>query len=399
MEDINWTSLGWPPVPGTGIAVGPFTLAARHDGRLEVFALGGPHMGANGFLLWRRWEQTPGGAWHDWASVGTLFQIHAGAIPAVATRSDGRLEAFLVDIHNALWHSWEQIPGGAWHDWAQVSTSTSPQPELATSPAVIVHDDGRLEVFALSLDATLWHIGEQTPGGAWHDWASLGTLPQLGSRRHGPPKTNPSVIVHNDGRLEVFFVDGNLWHIGEQTPGGAWHDWASLGTPPQSEFYAEVTVSPSVIVHRDGRLEVFLIGLAITPNTDTIESALWHIGEQTPGGAWHDWTSLGIPPKTEETPSPAVGVHSDGHLEVFLVGHDTVGWWDALWHIWELTPGGAWHDWAYLGIPPGLPPNMFVLWHDVPVKVNVARDGSRQVFVIDDASSIRFASLSPTSPG
>ncbi len=79
MEDINWTSLGWPPVPGTGIAVGPFTLAARHDGRLEVFALGGPHMGANGFLLWRRWEQTPGGAWHDWASVGTLFQIHAGA--------------------------------------------------------------------------------------------------------------------------------------------------------------------------------------------------------------------------------------------------------------------------------------------------------------------------------
>jgi len=44
MGDINWTSLGWPPAPGPEIAVGPFTLATHNDGRLEVFALGGPHM-------------------------------------------------------------------------------------------------------------------------------------------------------------------------------------------------------------------------------------------------------------------------------------------------------------------------------------------------------------------
>ena len=39
---------------------------------------------------------------------------------------------------------------------------------------------------------------------------------------------------------------------------------------------------------------------------------------------------------------PAVAVRSDGCLEVFLVGHDNVGWWDTLWHIWEQTPGGGW---------------------------------------------------------
>jgi hypothetical protein len=41
MGDINCTSVGWPPAPGPRMAVGSFTLATRHDERLEVFALGG----------------------------------------------------------------------------------------------------------------------------------------------------------------------------------------------------------------------------------------------------------------------------------------------------------------------------------------------------------------------
>jgi len=41
--------------------------------------------------------------------------------------------------------------------------------------------------------------------------------------------------------------------------------------------------------------------------------------------------------------APGVGVNPDGRLEVFVVGSDF-----ALWHNWQLTPGGAWSGWAPL---------------------------------------------------
>jgi hypothetical protein len=35
-----------------------------------------------------------------------------------------------------------------------------------------------------------------------------------------------------------------------------------------------------------------------------------------------------------------VGQNADGRLEIFTQGSD-----DALWHNWQLTPGGAWSGW------------------------------------------------------
>jgi acylphosphatase len=73
----------------------------------------------------------------------------------------------------------------------------------------------------------------------------------------------------------------------------------------------------------DGRLEAFATGT---------DSALWHIWQDTRGGAWSNWASLaGV-----LTHDRAVGRNADGRLEVFVRGTD-----DALWHIWQLTPGGA----------------------------------------------------------
>jgi len=70
------------------------------------------------------------------------------------------------------------------------------------------------------------------------------------------------------------------------------------------------------------------------------DSALWHIWQVTPGGGWSGWASLG----GILTSDRAVGRNADGRLEVFVRGTD-----DALWHIWQVSPGGGWSGWASLG--------------------------------------------------
>jgi hypothetical protein len=81
--------------------------------------------------------------------------------------------------------------------------------------------DGRLEIFARGSDNRLWHTWQQSPGGTWSGWYSLG----------GPIASAVSVIANKDGRLEVFATgtDNRLWHIWQQSPGGTWSGWYSLG--------------------------------------------------------------------------------------------------------------------------------------------------------------------------
>jgi hypothetical protein len=67
--------------------------------------------------------------------------------------------------------------------------------------------------------------------------------------------------------------------------------------------------------------------------------ALWHIWQVTPGGVWSAWTSLG----GVLTSDPSVGRNADGRLEVFARGTD-----DALWHISQVTAGGVWSAWNTL---------------------------------------------------
>ena len=70
------------------------------------------------------------------------------------------------------------------------------------------------------------------------------------------------------------------------------------------------------------------------------DNALWHCWQMTPGGAWSGWASRG----GVITSVPAVASNADGRLEVFARGSD-----GALFHIWQTVPNGSWSGWASLG--------------------------------------------------
>ncbi len=316
-----WSSLGHPP---TGLMLeGSPIVVQNDDGRLEIFATGSDN------ALLHIWQVTPNGSWSNWNSLGKPTNEGISPLFSVHVNDDGRLEAFAVGSDNALWHIWQVVPNGGWSTWASLGKPAGTS--YIINPIASQNQDGRLEAFVFGSDNALWHIWQTTAGGSWGTWFSSG----------GPASSNPAIYrpflrKNDDGRLEVFVtieaVDepfgtnptAALWHIWQVEPNGTWSNWASLGTPTTGDLSG-----PSVRKNDDGRLEVFTIGS---------DGALWHIWQTTTGGTWGTWSSLGTPSGSVNLfGDPFVAENDDGRLEAFAVGSD-----GALWHTWQVSPGGHW---------------------------------------------------------
>jgi hypothetical protein len=86
--------------------------------------------------------------------------------------------------------------------------------EIFGKRSVANNADGRLEVFAIGNDTSLYHIWQTSPGGGWTNWGY----------RSGTQLRSPTVGQNADGRLEVFVIggDGALYRQWQTSPGGGW---------------------------------------------------------------------------------------------------------------------------------------------------------------------------------
>jgi hypothetical protein len=330
----HWFSHGLPS-GSAGLRWSP-AVAPSVDGRLELFAVGDdlqPEGLGNGGALNHQWQTAPNNGWSNWLSHGTGGPNLFGS-PAVARSADGRLELFVLGIDGALWHRSQAVPGNGWSEW--FSHGTPPGVSLNSAPAVAVSADGRLEVFIVGEEATLWHIGQSEPNDGWSDWFSHGTPSGVLFGSDSTPAIAPSA----DGRLELFTVgnDGALWHMSQVSPGAGWSDWQCHDAPPGVKFQR---LRPAVASGPDGRLELFIVGDG---------EDLWHMWQTAPNGGWSQWVSHGVPPVAGLTGCPAVAPSADGRLELFVVGTD-----GALWHMWQKAPNNVWSQWFSHGAPPGFP--------------------------------------------
>ena len=215
------------------MAYSPTTwVAPGADGRLEVFVVGSDHDG--GQSLWHRWETTSGNGWSDWCSHGTPPDANGLRwSPTVAPAADGCLEVFVVgdDLQpdglgsgGALHRTSQTACNGEWSRWRSYPTGG---PNLFGSPAVVRSADGHLELFVLGDDGALWHMWQIAPKNGWSQWVSHGAPPGL------LLNSAPSVAAGEDGRLDVFIVsqEAALWHIGKTAANSGWSDWVSHGSP------------------------------------------------------------------------------------------------------------------------------------------------------------------------
>ena len=198
---------------------------------------------------------------------------------------------------------------------------------LSGRVAVFVNASNLPEAFVRGGDNSLWHTAQTSNRGAWSPWESLG----------GYLTSDPVMVLEDNGVLgyvdkEIFAVggDGAVWHI--KGAGGfgsdTWSAWASLG--------GNILGNPAVAVNKDGRLEVFVVGT---------DHALWHIAQTSANGPWGGWASLGgLITSDAAVLTYAGGNPLAGSIDVFALGAD-----QALWHIYQTSPGGAWSGWTSLG--------------------------------------------------
>jgi hypothetical protein len=161
----------------------------------------------------------------------------------------------------ALWHMWQTAPNNVWSQW--VSHGTPPGLLLNSAPSVAAGEDGRLDVFIVSQEAALWHIGKTAANSGWSDWVSHGSPSGVS---FGSDST-PVVACSADGHLELFVVgnDGRLWQMRQTAPNGGWSGWRPHDAPSGMKF---LRLRPAVASSLDGRLELFVVG---------DDASLWHL--------------------------------------------------------------------------------------------------------------------------
>jgi len=311
----------------TGLALG-----LNQDGRLEVVATG--RKGGDVSAIWHRQRHSHRGS--DWTLLGQgqpSSGVFAGFGPAVARNADGRLEVAVIGEDLAVWHAWQREPGRDWTSWHSlelpggkevISRPEGARPPDAT-PALAGNADGRLEVFAVREDLTVWHRKQRLEGG-WSDWATL--------NRPGEGTLGPLAIGANaDGRLELFATDieGAVWHCWQREPGRDWSRWRSLETPDGHAVRSGLAAAQN----QDGRLELFAGGL------DSGE--VWHRWQREPGGDWSRWRTLGR--QGHGLTEVAAAANIAGCLVLLATERNRS---HGLWQRQQTTPGGDWSPWDSL---------------------------------------------------
>jgi hypothetical protein len=333
-------TMDWPSIGGYKVQAYPL-VGINKDGREEVFVRGSDN------VLYHNW-QTLGGGWYGWVPLGVAAKDPDSGI-VVASGGDGALYAFR-SLGNAIWYWSQTTPNGGWGDQRALPAGQR------SSFAVARNKNGWLEVAALK-GGELVHCWQLPPKGDFYpSWESLGGTALKG---------NVALGANEDGRLEAFVVGGNAvpYHIWQLKPNGpAWSSWDALGDaslPPVSA----VTLASRA----DKSLVLFLMRL---------DGQLSYRAQTGPNGGWGPPVHLG----GTDLQWPCVAApHSDGTLEVFVVGGNGVVY--SRREANALTPD-AWNGWRTLGgcrVQPG---------------IGIAHDpaGNLSLYVVSDGSVYRFLS-------
>ncbi len=114
--------------------------------------------------LWHVWQTAPSNGWSSGGSLGAPDSGLMGIV-SVGNNHDGRLEVFGIGGDRQLHHIWQTSPNNGWSGWQTLGGL--PPGALAGDPRVVNNADGRLEVFLLGNDQNIWHIWQTSPNNGW----------------------------------------------------------------------------------------------------------------------------------------------------------------------------------------------------------------------------------------
>jgi hypothetical protein len=242
--------------------------------------------------------------------------------PTLAPSGDGRLELFVLDIEGSLWHMWQTAWSNGWSGWSRRGQASSWPASVGPS------GDGRLELFVVG-DGGLSHSYQTAWSNGWSGWHTHAAPPSP----IGIGFSAPGIAAAASGRLSAFVGNGALWRLQQTGWSNGWSDWQPHGSPPGGFAVGPVVAQRS----GDGRIELFVIDN---------RGQMWNVRQTSPGSSFSEWNDFGTPEVALED-RPGLARSADGRLELFAVGVD-----GALYHRWETAVGTlTWSGWASAGKP------------------------------------------------
>jgi len=314
----NWTIPSWGRSPVSA----PFYVLSHNGQEYRVWLAGdsGYDTGISAFkpitsnartsLTWAKGDflcdLTAGrGAcnWTGWIPHGGSWK----GKPAVATNADGRLEMFAIGEDGSVFDAWQISPNGSWSGWVAF-----PGLNGSTAIAATRGRDGYLVLTAVTGSGAV-SVNVQRASG-WSGWSRLG----------GGIAGSLAITANQDGRLEVFGLDagGSVWHSW-QLVGGGWSALTQLG--------GQALTGLATAVNQDGRIEVFAVGG---------NHVLYHVWQVARNASYSGWQGLG----GSVTGTPSTVNDLDGRIEVLSRGTD-----NHLYDVWQTSPNGSWSAPASLG--------------------------------------------------
>jgi len=262
------------------------------DGRIEIFVIGKDDQ------LYHNWQGMDGKFQSKFAELGGPFS----GSPAVLLNSEGNMVIFTRgkvsrslmynhQVHNATavyWSGWVNLGG-----------------ILTSAPSAVLTAEAMVHVFVRGVDKGLFdkkQVATHSGTVAWSKYEGLGGL--LASNPSVPTALNPVNL------LEIFVrqADRAIWYkkqtaITHEADSVAWSDWQSLG--------GKMASGPSVVINNDGLLEVYARGI-------NREIFVKRQQEHDSPQFISEWESLG----GDSASTPTTLLHPDGSLHVFYRGSD-----------------------------------------------------------------------------
>jgi metallophosphoesterase (TIGR03767 family) len=285
------------------------------------------------------------GSWADWARFPAGGTLHA---VTAETNKDGLVELFGANTEQfgRVWRT-AQAANGTWSSWVSMGDVN------ARSIAVARWGGGGLEVFITTPGGDVWHIWQLSPGGAWGSWSP-------GFGRLIAKFVQIAATTDKNGMIQLFALDeqGLLWHRGPVA--SVWSDWATMASPSSTRF----TKIASALTG-DGRIVLFAVDH---------DRRVWRTFQQSAGSnTWGTWQLF----DAGQTRMTQLAARRDGAGQIRLFGVDHAG---QLWHRQQTAANvDVWNAWVAFSTPGALRP-------DVPIVPSTSN--SRERVIMPDLTGL-----------
>lgn len=247
-------------------------------------------------------------------------------IAAMATSTQGGsrgIELWTAGSDGMVWTLYQRRPGADWSSWEGPGFKGQPAPVRQLAAAL--QNDGNVEFFGLDDHGQVWGIGQRSPGGDWGSWNG----PGLG----GQPRAFKEIAASQQGGsrgVELWAAgdDGQVWTLYQLNAGGPWSRWEGPGFKGQPVPLRKLAAA----LQNNGSVRFW--GLDES-------GLLWGISQSWPGGDWGGWEGpsfAGQPGPFLEIAASEQGGSRGG--EIWGVGAD-----GQIWTLYQTQPGGPWSRW------------------------------------------------------